>query len=213
MVKRFHRLSAAEEFVSSTVPRSVPESQEERQHEYPAQRPAGHLIHGWVDIAAALQMGLNEVKKYASRKRDPLPIYSGGRFVSATRESLREWEERQPYTDKLHVSVFRHAQAVFVGEKKLAGGGVYGVVAEGAGRIKIGWTDALHKRLAALETGCPFPLQVLFWIRGPRELEIELHRKCAKDRAHLEWFTHTADVHEALLEALRVHGGAWVPQR
>ncbi len=191
----------------------VPPAPIERDHEVPIEKPIGKLVYGWVAIAETLKMGLNEVKRYASRRKDPLPVYCGNGRISASKADLIAWCARQSYTETMDVNVFRHAHAVFVGGKKLAGPGVYAVVAEGAGRIKIGWTDALHRRLNDLETACPFPLQVLFWIRGPRDLESELHRKCARDRVHLEWFTHTPEVHEALLDAIQDHGGAWVPQR
>lgn len=55
--------------------------------------------------------------------------------------------------------------------------------------IKIGkTTDDTGNRVASLQTGCPFPIEVLATIRGGRRREARLHKTFAALRAHGEWF-------------------------
>lgn len=57
------------------------------------------------------------------------------------------------------------------------------------GRVKIGRTiGAPAARLSALQTGCPFDLQVYGYFRGGVELERVLHATFAPLRERGEWF-------------------------
>jgi hypothetical protein len=55
--------------------------------------------------------------------------------------------------------------------------------------VKIGHTNgAIAKRMAGLQTGSPWPLQVYAYLRGGRDLERELHETFAPLRLTGEWF-------------------------
>lgn len=56
------------------------------------------------------------------------------------------------------------------------------------GRIKIGWTSRPEKRLAALDTVCPFPLRLLAIIPGRKLDEKKLHSLFGSLRRNGEWF-------------------------
>lgn len=56
-------------------------------------------------------------------------------------------------------------------------------------RIKIGHTTcAPESRLAAMQTGSPFPLELYAFFRGARSVEQLLHETFAPVREHGEWF-------------------------
>lgn len=74
--------------------------------------------------------------------------------------------------------------------------------------IKIGKTTGdPTSRVAQLQTGCPFPIEVLATMRGGRGREAKLHKKFAALRAHGEWF-HASPVLMAFIDGLsqRVEG-------
>lgn len=55
--------------------------------------------------------------------------------------------------------------------------------------VKIGKaTGDAHDRVAALKTGCPFPIRILATTPGGYELERELHKRFRHLRSHGEWF-------------------------
>lgn len=88
--------------------------------------------------------------------------------------------------------------------------GVYVVTAPWIGRFKIGFSSSIRARLHSLETGCPFPLEIVAWIPGGYDLEQRLHFCLAEHRAHLEWFHDTEIVRATLSCAAREHGGIWL---
>ena len=59
------------------------------------------------------------------------------------------------------------------------------------GLYKIGKTDDLEKRVKSLETGNPFPMQVVHVIFTEQYHQVEgaLHQMFAADRAKNEWFS------------------------
>lgn len=57
-----------------------------------------------------------------------------------------------------------------------------------AGRIKIGYSSDVERRLSGIATGSPFRPIVLLTFEGSIEAEREVHAKFAEDRMHLEWF-------------------------
>jgi hypothetical protein len=67
---------------------------------------------------------------------------------------------------------------------------VYFVEAVGANRIKIGHAEDPTSRLSQLQTGCPYPLRLLFSIPGGRVVEANYHAKYAHLRIDglQEWF-------------------------
>jgi hypothetical protein len=58
-----------------------------------------------------------------------------------------------------------------------------------AGRIKIGVTNGIDQRQAALTGGSPFPPVTILIVDGLRKAEAALHKRFAADRLHGEWFT------------------------
>lgn len=58
-----------------------------------------------------------------------------------------------------------------------------------AGRIKIGVTNGIDQRQAALTGGSPFPPVTLLIVDGSRSAEAALHKRFAGARLHGEWFS------------------------
>lgn len=54
--------------------------------------------------------------------------------------------------------------------------------------VKIGVTEDIDKRLAALQTGTPAPICLLATIPGNKTTESQLHKRFAADHIHYEWF-------------------------
>lgn len=65
---------------------------------------------------------------------------------------------------------------------------VYVIHATGTNRIKLGFSTKPKERLAQLQTGSPFPLQMLACWPGSRARENRLHRYMAQFRQVGEWF-------------------------
>jgi len=66
---------------------------------------------------------------------------------------------------------------------------VYFLQAEGDGRIKIGTTKDLRRRLRVLRAGSPVRLRLIAMVRGGRDLERMLHLAFASlRRGRTEWF-------------------------
>lgn len=68
---------------------------------------------------------------------------------------------------------------------------------------KIGFSTQPKKRLSQIQTGCPFPVEILAMFKGTMKAEKMLHRKyqAYKFRNNGEWF----HLDEALEEAIRPH--------
>jgi hypothetical protein len=61
--------------------------------------------------------------------------------------------------------------------------------------IKIGKsTHSGRRRIAELQTGCPYPISLIAEIQGGLREEAALHRRFAHIRAHGEWFHATTDL-------------------
>lgn len=65
---------------------------------------------------------------------------------------------------------------------------VYWVGAIGTDRVKIGFTRSPKERLMAIQTTCPYPLEVLGVMPGTRKLEAALHELFRGRRKFGEWF-------------------------
>lgn len=61
---------------------------------------------------------------------------------------------------------------------------------EAGGRYKIGVAGDIGKRMDAISTSSPFPIELVHSVHlpSPYELEKTLHRFCASERVHREWF-------------------------
>lgn len=64
------------------------------------------------------------------------------------------------------------------------------VVGPEAGPFKVGIAKDVAKRLAAIQTGCPYPLKVHFTLEAPNALKVEkaAHRKLLPFGTSGEWF-------------------------
>lgn len=71
--------------------------------------------------------------------------------------------------------------------------------------VKIGVSDAPRKRIASLQTGSPFPLEVLAIVEGGYELEAELHRRFAAYRLLGEWFQYAPPIQELIASMPNQH--------
>lgn len=62
--------------------------------------------------------------------------------------------------------------------------------------VKIGFTTNLFSRLSAIQTGCPFDIEILAYIKSqdPKKTEHKLHMKFKKYRVRGEWFKLTDDI-------------------
>ena len=72
-------------------------------------------------------------------------------------------------------------------------------VNDSEGPVKIGYTDkAPYKRLASLQTGNPYLLQIIAIANGDRDTETYLHRRFSADRMVGEWFKWTLALSETM---------------
>lgn len=70
--------------------------------------------------------------------------------------------------------------------------------------IKVGRSKDVKVRLRTLQTGSPYELRLMGWIKtvDDRSLESDLHNKYAGQRRHGEWFTLAP---EAILNEIKSH--------
>lgn len=71
-------------------------------------------------------------------------------------------------------------------------------IGSSSGPVKIGFTTNIQSRLHRLQMNSPRKLRVLAAYPGSRRDELMLHRQCANDRLHGEWFKRTPDLVEAM---------------
>lgn len=72
---------------------------------------------------------------------------------------------------------------------------VYFIADESNGAVKIGTcTGDPFRRLRTLQTGHPAALELLFYLKGGRDLERELHQRFAGLRRRGEWFTRGPEI-------------------
>jgi transcriptional regulator with XRE-family HTH domain len=92
------------------------------------------------------------------------------------------------------------------------GGTIYAIGAVGTSYVKIGSTrTAVERRLRALQTGQPFPLQILATVPVGQDLhriEKQVHTFLEQDKRRGEWFECPMDM--ATLEALIVRAVAYL---
>lgn len=74
-------------------------------------------------------------------------------------------------------------------------------------RLKIGTTTELKKRLSALQTGCPEPLELIGTIPGGRVEEAALHREFQHLRLKGEWFRGDEQMMERIRFLVAKHRG------
>jgi hypothetical protein len=82
---------------------------------------------------------------------------------------------------------------------------VYFIQSTNGGPVKIGYVSSagcLQSRVAALQTGSPYPLKVLRAIPGDRIVEAELHARFAGCRVSGEWFLPAPELSAYLTGAI-----------
>jgi len=85
---------------------------------------------------------------------------------------------------------------------RMEGGEVY--FAQCGDYVKIGHTKLGAKwRINAFVPGNPYPIKLIYRVRGRQALEKDIHRALAHLRHHGEWFHLTDELREALKFALR----------
>lgn len=70
----------------------------------------------------------------------------------------------------------------------MSGPVVYAIRCTETGRVKLGWSRDLDRRLAHLRRMSPTPLELVATLDGDRHHELALHRHFAEYRRHGEWF-------------------------
>lgn len=73
---------------------------------------------------------------------------------------------------------------------------IYFISAIGSGRIKIGWTNHLYRRVEELITDCPYPVELIHHMSGTCKDERSIHRHLAHLRLHNEWFQDCPELRE-----------------
>jgi len=63
-----------------------------------------------------------------------------------------------------------------------------------SGRLKIGTTQDLAKRLDQLQTGNPDDLEVVAWVKGSYSVEAMLHEKFSYTKVRGEWHANNRDI-------------------
>jgi hypothetical protein len=63
-----------------------------------------------------------------------------------------------------------------------------------AGKIKIGYSKDVRKRLTDLSNMASSPVELIAVLPGDRELEKYLHRTFKPDRVHGEWFKPSSEI-------------------
>lgn len=81
---------------------------------------------------------------------------------------------------------------------------------ECAGRLKIGFTNHIHKRLVNLQNAAPRPLKLLGCIKGDKHDERRFHDHLREHHSHGEWFKLNDDVRAFIRDALE-RGASIVP--
>lgn len=79
---------------------------------------------------------------------------------------------------------------------------------ECAGRIKIGHSIDVPKRVRELSCGAPEKPVLIGTVEGPIDLERALHKKLKSHRHHREWFADCPEVRAVIAELLRDGAGA-----
>lgn len=65
--------------------------------------------------------------------------------------------------------------------------------------FKVGYTKReMSKRLKALQTGCPYRLELVKTMQGTHAKEMELHKQLYTSRIHGEWYKDDFNVRETL---------------
>lgn len=54
--------------------------------------------------------------------------------------------------------------------------------------VKIGFTVDVSKRIGGIQTGCPYPIELLFSVPGTVQTEREFHHRFRNQRQNGEWF-------------------------
>ena len=71
-------------------------------------------------------------------------------------------------------------------------------IAQNNNTIKIGYSQDIKKRIKSLKTASPYPLLLLGYIDGDREMEKYLHEKFKKLHMEREWFNVSEESREIL---------------
>ena len=73
---------------------------------------------------------------------------------------------------------------------------IYLIRVVGGGPVKIGISGSPEARIAAIQTSCPFPIEVvsLWELRQAADIERLAHKSLAGVHAHGEWFNVSAGI-------------------
>lgn len=126
-----------------------------------------------------------------------IPVYEGGRLIAHVVDGKFVSLKATPEVERVPVGQRRLRSRDRDVEARVT---CYFIGGED-GPVKIGFTDNLPKRLKALQSHSPVPLQVLAVTGGGIFAEMEYHERFAQHRLHGEWFERTPEI-EAEIERL-----------
>lgn len=86
-------------------------------------------------------------------------------------------------------------------------GFIYLIYSEAAHLAKIGFSDNVERRLAALQAGSPVKLRTVAWFKAIHRDERRLHLTFDAERQHGEWFRPTRSIALAFRRLSRMRGG------
>lgn len=84
---------------------------------------------------------------------------------------------------------------------------IYLIAIDDLGLCKIGYAKNVRRRIATLQTGCPFAYRLIAEREGDEALERSIHRAAASYRKRGEWFTLCDSVVEAFHSSGMVRTG------
>ena len=67
-------------------------------------------------------------------------------------------------------------------------------IAQNNNRVKIGYSQDIKKRIKSLKTASSYPLLLLGFIEGNRDVEKYYHEKFNKFHIQLEWFSVSREI-------------------
>lgn len=146
---------------------------------------AAHSIADAIDVAQGVSAAATP--KMFPRIQNANPLHH---FGQGARQELREYVCNQ-------LAVPPGAAAELFGDPSRGHSYVY-FLRGPKGRIKIGTTTDVASRIAALQSACPEPLELVAAIPGGHRLERALHRAFAHSRITGEWFARSAPLAELI---------------
>jgi hypothetical protein len=79
--------------------------------------------------------------------------------------------------------------------------------------IKIGFASEVMRRMGSLQSGLPYPINILFWMPGNRKIERTFNRQFASINIRGEWFKNHPAIHDFIERLKHKYGVGIIPPR